>query len=850
MTIRLLILSLFITIGSINQVSAKRKKSQRIQLKEAEKKIKDKNYIEASKILLQLMRIDPEDPEYNFNLGRCYFYINSKKKLASDFFEKSIKYTKNKDDVPNRTYNALGRAYHKNYRFPEALKVFNELLKRIDPKDVKFRDKVARQIEYCNNAIELVKNPVNISVVLLGDRINSIYTEHSPSITADEETMIFTSSRPSKDSMLVANGEYTEDIYISHKINNKWTQPLGIAEINTPNDDASISISADGQDLFVYKSTIENKGDIYISHLDGDRWTKPFRLDEGINTPFQEGHISISANAQTMYFTSDRPGGYGGTDIYRVNKLPNNSWGKAQNLGPTINTKYNESGSFIHPDGKTFYFSSAGHKSMGGLDIFKSVFENGSWTTPKNVGYPINSTEDDMYYMPTTDGKRAYLASYREGSMGKTDIFMISTPEQEAKGLFVLKGMIISTDKSAIGGAIISVKFAGKNIGMYNTNKATGKFLFIVEAGKKYDVEIFAEGFKTFKTVLNVPLDYANKENNSVITLVPVALKTISEEGDYEDTKIEVDFKKSKIKKIQKKEIIKDIIKEAVKEVKTQSPIEKNSEAIIEVEYTRPEKVVPTKYYTVQIKAMKFPVGKNYFSKITDKSNIKELLGDDNITRYTYRIFTDYDEAVRMKKECRSKGYWDSFVRTVINGQVLDVNKKFVSSVSTYTIQVMALSNPKPLYFFNDIGHVNQYINRNLYHYSYKTFRTKNEAKRKLSDILKNGYWDAFVRKSFLGESRIPRYNKTQEPVNKYTVEPKQEYIYTIQLNSSEDDVMPEEVKFMQQEKVVTYRNYDGISRYTYKKFVTFQEANRELQKLRKKIFPDAFIREISWYKK
>jgi len=442
-----------------------------------------------------------------------------------------------------------------------------------------------------------------------------------------------------------------------------------------------------------------------------------FRLDEGINTANQESHISISANAQTMYFTSNRPGGYGGMDIYKVNKLPNNTWGKAQNLGPTINTKYNENGPFIHPNGKILYFSSAGHKSMGGLDIYRTDLENGSWTTPKNIGYPINSTEDDVYYVPTTDGKRAYLSSYRKGSLGKTDIFLIKTPNQEIKGLFVLKGKIVSTDKSAIGNAIISVKYKGRNIGMYNTNKATGKFLFIVEAGKNYDIEIFAEGFKTFKTKLNVPLEYANKENNSVITLVPVSLKTTAEKGGYEDEKLKVNFDKSKIKKevIKKPEPVKPVIKKKIIEEVKQNPIERNSEKIIDVEYQAEEEIVPDTYYTIQIKAMKFPVGKKYFNKIPDKSNIKETLGTDNITRYTYRIFEDYNEALKMKQECRQKGYWDAFIKTVINGQVVDLNTKFVTGTNTYTIQVMALSNPKPLYFFNDIGHIKQYVHKKVF---------------------------------------------------------------------------------------------------------------------------------------
>jgi len=263
MTIRLLIISLLICVSSINNVSAKRKKSQRIQFRQVEQKIDDRNFLEASKILKTLLAESPLDPEFNFNLGLCYFNINSKKEESIKFLENSIKYSTDKTKISHKTYYYLGRAYHRNYRFPEALKVYNQLLGQIPPNNIKLRDKIGRQIEFCNNAIELVKTPIKISIEHLGDEINSIYSEHSPSITADEETMIFTSRRPGKYPQLTPDGEYMEDIYISHKINNKWTEPLGIDEINTTSDDASISISADGQDLFVYKATKENKGDIF-----------------------------------------------------------------------------------------------------------------------------------------------------------------------------------------------------------------------------------------------------------------------------------------------------------------------------------------------------------------------------------------------------------------------------------------------------------------------------------------------------------------------------------------------------------------------------------------------------------
>ena len=183
---------------------------------------------------------------------------------------------------------------------------------------------------------------------------------------------------------------YDEDI---------WLEPKPIESINTESHDACIALSIDGQTLFMYNNSEENGGDIYYSRLDGDEWGVPVPLPGEVNTKYWEGHMTISSDEKVMYFSSDRPGGLGGRDIYKAEKLANGEWGNVTNLGPTINTSKNEDAPYLHLDKRTLYFSSEGFNSMGGYDVFYSEIDNGEWTEPINMGCPINTTENDKFYV-------------------------------------------------------------------------------------------------------------------------------------------------------------------------------------------------------------------------------------------------------------------------------------------------------------------------------------------------------------------------------------------------------------------------------------------------------------------
>ena len=509
---------------------------------QAEEYIEVENWDKAFELYKKILANEPDNANVNFKAGFCLLNDDQAEK-AIPFLEKAMKNIdeegKAEDSYDNKkapleTYYFLGKAYHRAYRFDESLFVLSKLKTKLDPKQDKDFIKDIDYLMRCDtNGATLMKYPVKMIVKNLGDSINTPYSEHSPVFTADESILFFTSRRPNGHDVL-PDGQYDEDIYYAYSDDDgNWGKAKNIGDIiNTKEHDATVSISIDGSELYLYRE--DDRGSIYVSRLDeNNNWTKPEKLPDPINTKYRETHASLGADNMTLYFTSDRPGGYGGLDIYVVRRLPNGKWGIPQNLGPAINTLYDEEGPFIHPDGKTLFFSSKGHNTMGGYDIFYSTYdeETRTWSKPSNLGYPINTTADDVFYVPTPDGKRAYYASKQFNSLGRTDIFLITLPGLEEKGLTVLSGYIVTAQGDVPDNVSITVTDVktGDVEGVYTPNPKTGKYLFILRPGKDYNVAVEADGFSYFSENISVPKGSAYKKIKKVIKLNPIIL------GDIED---------------------------------------------------------------------------------------------------------------------------------------------------------------------------------------------------------------------------------------------------------------------------------------------------------------------------
>lgn len=298
---------------------------------------------------------------------------------------------------------------------------------------------------------------IRIEIQRLSRNVNSSFNDYAPVITADGQTLFFTSRRPLTQRELKRNEESRENIYrsIFNEDSQDWNEATPLSEnINDPDRfNSNIAISNDGQRLLIYRDDRYGNGDIYESFLKGELWSDPQPLPSIINSEAHESSASIAPDGRTIYYVSERKGGLGGRDIWKCTKAVDGSWGAPENLGSMINTKTDEESVFIHPDGKTLYFSSKGHNSRGGYDVYRSVRNGKNWSPPVNLGDPINTSGDDLFFVLTADGLNGYYASSRNGE--EKDLYLIrfipkkKDDKASEPDLTVLKG-IVRDDKTKI----------------------------------------------------------------------------------------------------------------------------------------------------------------------------------------------------------------------------------------------------------------------------------------------------------------------------------------------------------------------------------------------------------------
>ena len=456
---------------------------------EAFELLENENYKKALPILEELLVMDPDNGNVNFFIGNCYMNTPQQELKAIPYYEAAVE---NKmltveyniaqsfeKKAPVELLIELGKAYHLDYQFDKAIETYDlyeELLNhKEDKKDVRH----LKRVTY--NAQQLMRNPVEITVRRL-DSVNTEFAEYRPKLNAEENILMFTSRRKNTTGGEIAgDGKYFEDIYISRKDFGKWSAPKKLEmPVNTDGHDACLYISPDNSLMYLYRfdDKGERGGGIYETRLHGDKWVDPILLDASINSSAWETDASMDVFGNTIFFTSDRDG-IGERDIWMMKKLPNGQWATAQNLGRTINTRYDEESPYLHPDGKTLYFSSKGHNSMGGFDVFKSELQpDGSWGSPVNLGYPINTTGDDVFYFPSTNGKRAYFSSYRDGGLGDHDLYMLTLEGAEEKALAIYKGMARDSSGNVISDLLIYVVDVetGEEVGVYRPNDQPGSF--------------------------------------------------------------------------------------------------------------------------------------------------------------------------------------------------------------------------------------------------------------------------------------------------------------------------------------------------------------------------------------
>jgi outer membrane protein OmpA-like peptidoglycan-associated protein len=466
----------------------------------------------------------------------------------------------------------IGQAYHYDYEFDDAINYYSRYKQKLDgtgtPPGPEYAtaEEVERKLYECEQGKIMVEFPENVEIGNVGPEINSDKADYAPVVNQDENLLIFTSRRQIGNlNPDVASDNYPyEDIYISTKTGSTWSEAKNIGEpINTLYHDSNVGLSKDGTTLYIYKD--DNEGDIFEAKRDvNGKWSEPVPMGKPVNTEYSETSVSLTPDGETMFFASNRKGGMGGLDIWITHKNKKGNWDDPVNLGDEINTAYNEDGPFIGFDSKTLYFSSAGGEGMGGYDIYRVSYDSSSatWGAPENMGYPINTPDHDIYFVPSKDGKDAYYSSVRDDGYGASDIYMLKIPEvlqhqeQVEKPKVTLK-VHIYDDKSKLTDAVLQLTETGGDSRLYAARNATGEYSFVSSSTevKQYNLSIENPGFESLSVSIAIPA--VGEESTTIeksVTLVrkappppPKVTKRPATTGN-KLRNIYFDFNKSKLK--------------------------------------------------------------------------------------------------------------------------------------------------------------------------------------------------------------------------------------------------------------------------------------------------------------
>ena len=459
-------------------------------------------YLEAMDEYQALVTEEPENHEYHYHLAICYLNTYVDKALAVPHLEKVVS-KPGFDD--NATY-LLGRAYHFAYMFDDAIEAYHRFKEAGKGSEFNLED-VDRQIKHCEYAKELIKFPVDVTFKNLGYGVNSPYPDYYPFVPSDESFIIFNSKR---DDGSEANPDdtYSSNIYISQTREGNFAKAKLVGnQVNSELlNEEIIGLTSAGDKALLFLYDERGYGDIFITNVVDGELEKPTKLDKVINSKYVEIAGSINALGNEVYFASDRPGGYGGVDLYITRKLPNGKWGPAQNLGPGINTSSDEDFPNLSPDGKTLYFSSKGHTSMGGYDIFSASWDNEKkrFTSVRNLGYPVNTPEDNMNFRVSENGRYGYISALREGGYGDLDVYEV-TFNQVEPSYTVLVGKLTAIGEGELVDPMISVQDldTGEEYGTYLPNPRTMRFVIILPPGR-YNIYADAPGFEDYSEDLEI----------------------------------------------------------------------------------------------------------------------------------------------------------------------------------------------------------------------------------------------------------------------------------------------------------------------------------------------------------
>lgn len=472
-----------------------------------------------------------EEKDLSYKIAYCYYTSDSDKDKSIPYF---LNYFKLSDDVYEPHYY-LGKVYQLADRNDEALDQFLQFKKLVEADSAFAPDIIGvvlkvinRDIACCNYSKFLMAHPIKAVVQNLGDSINTSFSEYAPVINATEEKLVFTRRSPETTGRQISpDGDYFEDVYecdilegkLMKSVNYdssmtsgfkntlldfKFSTPKNLGKnINSKGHDAGVAFSYDSKKLFIYKNL-----QVWVSELQNNIWQPSHKINElaeVINTRFFEPSISLSKDENEIYIASEQPGGFGGLDLYKSVKI-NGVWSTAENLGPAINTAEDEDSPYIDPNSKILYFSSKGHSSMGGFDIFKSEYDGKIWSQPSNIGYPVNSAGDDIFFSMPLKYNRAYYSSNKAGGKGKMDLYRVTFAD-ERPSFAEVRGLVLKGDKFVPTNSSITLldPVTKAEISHHESDSILGDYLLLVPHGVKNLMKVETPGFAPVIREFEIP---------------------------------------------------------------------------------------------------------------------------------------------------------------------------------------------------------------------------------------------------------------------------------------------------------------------------------------------------------
>jgi hypothetical protein len=589
---------------------------------------------------LFLLLETPDNMNIKYKIGTCYINIPGEKEKAIPYLEESVRSASydsktellKETRAPLDAWFYLAKAYMINNELDKGLSTLETFRRLADEtrskggmKNLEFID---QQIQACKNAIQYKENPISLSKKSLGSDFTQGAINENPAVSYDGNTIVYTERRG-----------IVNVIYYSKKERGRWQPPIEItAEIKAGEDCSTCSLNKDGTEMFLYK-TDNYDGAIYSSTYSNGAWSPIKKLNKNINTKFYESHASVSEDGNKLYFSSNRDGGQGNLDIYISEKDESGDWGPAVNLGAAINTPFNEDTPFITQDESALFFCSEGHSSMGGFDVFKSENIGSVWKTPSNLGYPLNSTDDDKFYQPVNDGLNGYfsmITDYKE-----KDIFYIGIGDAaeiprlfEIKGTYSLDDTTLTFDKNysihlinRVTEDTLDVGFPNKYTGLYSFSVAPGNY-HLVYTGLGYISQMIDTTILTDNPNMSVIIDVSLIRDPSIPRQVAKPTHSfVYEKIDLSDI--------PEVTGIDSSILIRNMNVSDIGDRNID-----DSDVL---------------YYTVQVIALHNPVDVSYFKYITD---MKVLYNDqDKFYRYTTGNLQTREEAYELRLELIRKGY-------------------------------------------------------------------------------------------------------------------------------------------------------------------------------------------------